>query len=220
TLNYRISYPDANPSDSYPVVIFLHGAGERGSDNRAQLKWGVQNFVTDKALALYEPIVIAPQCPSSKSWANYERDEQNGQITGLADTPSRPLEMTMEVLEQVLANSNADPDRVYITGLSMGGYGTWDALARWPETFAAGAPVCGGGDPGSVKNMADIPIWAFHGAEDAVVPPERSREMIDALHQIGARPGYTEYPEVGHFSWVHAYSDPLFMNWLFDQEKE
>lgn len=219
TLNYRIAFPDYNPSETYPVVIFLHGAGERGHDNIAQLKWGVQNFATDEAMMSHSAIVMAPQCPTGDRWSNFVGDRQKEPLQ-LAGNPARPLEMTMQVLDQVIEESAVDTSRIYITGLSMGGFGTWDALARWPERFAAGVPVCGGGAPSTVKQIADIPIWAFHGAEDATVPPELSREMILALQDAGARPGYTEYPGVGHFSWIQAYSDPYMMDWLFSQKKD
>lgn len=218
TLNYRIAFPDYNPSETYPVVLFLHGAGERGNDNEAQLKWGVQNFVTDQVMMAHSAIVIAPQCPANSQWSNFEGDRQKEPPT-LAGQPARPLEMTMQVLDQVIENSAVDTTRIYITGLSMGGFGTWDALARWPERFAAAVPVCGGGAPSTVEQMVDIPIWAFHGAQDATVPPELSREMIHALQEVGAKPGYTEYPGVGHFSWIQAYSDPYMMDWLFSQQK-
>jgi len=220
TLNYRISTPDASGSQTYPVVLFLHGAGERGSDNLSQLKWGVQNLATDEAMMRYKPIVIAPQAPTDGWWSNFDGDFRKGQTLRLGEEPARALELTMELLDQVIANAPADSSRIYITGLSMGGFGTWDALARWPEKFAAAVPVCGGGAPATVERMADIPIWAVHGADDPVVPPELSRQMVEALWEAGANPGYTEYPQVGHFSWVQAYRDPVLLSWMFSQRKE
>lgn len=221
TLNYRISYPDFSKSERYPLVIFLHGGGERGNDNRSQLKWGVQNFVTDKALKSYKAIVIAPQSPSNTRWSNFEGPfDDREQPLRLADTPSKPLQMTMEVVDQIIENFSVDTRRIYITGMSMGGFGTWDAIARWPERFAAAVPVCGGGDPSTAEKIAHIPIWATHGADDPTVPPEMSREMINALRKAGAQPGYTEYPGVGHFSWLQTYTDEDIMAWLFNQRKE
>jgi predicted peptidase len=218
TLNYRISFPDFSGSQSYPVVIFLHGGGERGDDNVSQLKWGVQNFATDQVMMTYKPIVIAPQMPEEASWSNFTGQfEDEDEPLRLADTPSRPLEMTMEVLDQVIENSSVDTTRIYITGMSMGGYGTWDAIARWPDRFAAAVPVCGGGDPTTANRIAEVPVWAFHGADDTVVVPEESRKMITALREAGANPGYTEYPGVGHFSWLQTYKDKYMMAWLFSQ---
>lgn len=218
TLNYRITFPDYNTSEKYPVVLFLHGAGERGNDNISQLKWGVKNFATDESMISHSAIVIAPQCPAGSRWSNFVGDREKEPLQ-LGNEPARPLEMAMEVLDQVITNNAVDTTRIYITGLSMGGFGTWDALARWPEKFAAGVPVCGGGAPATAERMADIPVWAFHGAEDPTVDPALSRRMIQALRKAGAQPGYTEYPGVGHFSWLQAYSDPYMMDWLFNQEK-
>ena len=113
-----------------------------------------------------------------------------------------------------------DTNRIYITGLSMGGFGTFDAIERYPHLFAAAVPVCGGGDVSLAASIAHIPIWIFHGSEDAAVNPMISSDMLDALLKAGAHPGFTQYPEVGHFSWVEAYSDPLMMEWLFRQRKK
>lgn len=112
-----------------------------------------------------------------------------------------------------------DSNRIYITGLSMGGYGTYDAISRYPDLFAAAVPVCGAGDVAKAKVFAHVPIWIFHGAEDPAVDPGYSYAMLAALIKAGAHPGFTVYPEVGHFSWLPAYSDPLMMEWLFRQHK-
>lgn len=221
TLNYRVSYPDFSGSQSYPLVIFLHGGGERGNDNESQLKWGVQNLVTDHAMMTHKAIVLAPQSPEDSRWSNFEGQfREDGEPLRLADEPSKPLKMTMEVVDQIIENFNVDTDRIYITGLSMGGFGTWDAIARWPERFAAAVPVCGGGDPSTAGAIVNIPIWATHGADDPTVPPEMSRQMIEALQAAGGQPGYTEYPGVGHFSWLQTYEDDYLISWLFSQRKE
>lgn len=221
TLNYRLSIPDFSGNQSYPVVIFLHGGGERGDDNIAQLKWGAQNFATDKVMMTYKPIVIVPQSPEDGRWSNFEGQfRQDGEPLRLGDEPSKPLQMTMEVLDQLIENFNVDTNRIYITGLSMGGFGTWDAISRWPERFAAAVPVCGGGDPSTAEQIADIPIWAFHGNDDPTVPPIMSRQMINAIREAGGNPGYTEYPDVGHFSWLQTYEDDYMMAWLFSQRKD
>ncbi|MEX2344875.1 MAG: prolyl oligopeptidase family serine peptidase [Balneolaceae bacterium] len=221
TLNYRIAFPDFSGSESYPVVIFLHGGGERGNDNISQLKWGVQNFVTDHAMMTKKAIVLAPQSPEDERWSNFEGQfREDGEPLRLASEPSKPLKMTMEVLDQLIENFSVDTDRIYITGMSMGGFGTWDAIARWPERFAAAVPVCGGGDPSTAERIAHIPIWATHGADDPTVPPEMSRQMIEALQEAGGLPGYTEYPGVGHFSWLQTYTDDYLISWMFSQRKK
>lgn len=113
-----------------------------------------------------------------------------------------------------------DPDRLYITGLSMGGFGTWDAIQRKPDLFAAAVPICGGGDVSKASHITKIPIWVFHGAEDNLVNPKWSRDMVEAIKRAGGNPKYTEYPGVGHHSWVPAYSDPELFEWLFSQKKK
>lgn len=216
TLRYRQLYPDANPYRKYPLVIFLHGSGERGRDNDAQLKWGAMQFATDRNMSQYPAFVIAPQCPEGQTWANLE-SEANGVVQ--LEKPTKPMELLLKLIEVSVASLPVDPDRVYITGLSMGGFGTFDALGRRPDLFAAAIPVCGGGDVSKAQSYAHIPIWILTGAEDNVVKPDFSTRLADALFDAGAKPGLTLYPEVGHFSWLMAYDDPLVMQWLFRQRR-
>ena len=218
TLNYRLLFPDANPLRKYPLVIFLHGSGERGNDNEAQLKWGVENFATDEMMSMHPALVIAPQCPVGQQWASLNR-EDNGRNMQLLPTPSKPMQLLYELIQKTIKEMPVDTNRIYITGLSMGGYGTFDAIARYPNLFAAAMPVCGGGDTSKAAVFAKMPIWILHGAEDAAVNPLYSLDMVEALTKAGAHPGFTMYPEVGHFSWLMAYSDKLVMEWLFRQGK-
>lgn len=211
SLNYRLLTPDAAAGRKFPLVVFLHGSGERGSDNEAQLKWGALQFASDESMKHYPAYVLAPQCPENNQWAAY-----GGKFE---DDPTKPMKLLKELIDQLMKDRPIDSSRIYITGLSMGGFGTFDAMARYPDLFAAGIPVCGGGDPSSADRMKDIPIWIYTGAEDDVVVPERSLEMLDALMKKGAKPGYTQVPEVGHFSWLAAYSDELLIQWLFRQRK-
>lgn len=218
TLNYRLLYPDANRFRKYPLVIFLHGSGERGSDNDAQLKWGVMNFATDQNMILHPAFVVAPQCPEKMSWSNFSRSDAKGELE-LGAAPAKPMELVFGLIRQLIKILPVDTNRIYITGLSMGGYGTYDAIERYPDLFAAAVPVCGGGDVSKAASIAHIPIWIFHGAEDPAVNPSYDLEMLQALNKEGAHPGFTMYPEVGHFSWLGAYSDPLMMEWLFRQHR-
>lgn len=218
TLNYRQLFPDSDTLRRFPLIIFLHGSGERGSDNEAQLKWGVMNFATDQNMIRHPAFVIAPQCPANMSWANSIRDRNSTQIT-IQPTPTKPMQLVLELVEKLKKTLRVDTNRIYITGLSMGGYGTFDAMMRYPKLFAAAVPVCGGGDVSKVPSIAHIPIWIFHGAEDPAVSPVYSLDMLQALTKAGAHPGFTQYPEVGHFSWLGAYSDALMMEWLFRQRK-
>ena len=217
SLLYRQLYPDANRVRKYPLVIFLHGSGERGNDNEAQLKWGAHNFASDKNLTLYPAFVIAPQCPTGAGWANIST--RNRDELTMATAPSKTMELLMELIQQTIKKFPVDTNRIYITGLSMGGFGTFDAISRYPNLFAAAVPVCGGGDISKVPLIKNIPMWIVTGAEDSSVSPVYSIEMTRALQKAGAHPGFTQYPEVGHFSWIMAYSDALIMEWLFRQRK-
>lgn len=218
TLQYRLLSPDANQMRKYPLIIFLHGSGERGSDNEAQLKWGVMNFANDQNMIQHPAIVIAPQCPEKSFWSNFTRTKVSADAR-LESTPSKPMELLIGLIHQLIKTMPIDSNRIYITGLSMGGFGTFDAIERYPDLFAAAVPVCGGGDITRAGSISHIPIWIFHGAEDPSVAPSYGQEMFDALIKAGAHPGFTQYPEVGHFSWIAAYTDPLMIEWLFRQHK-
>ncbi|MBP9601816.1 MAG: prolyl oligopeptidase family serine peptidase [Lutibacter sp.] len=213
-LNYRQLVSDYDEVSKYPLVIFLHGSGERGNDNVAQLKWGVQNFATSQNLKMYRPIVIAPQCPENSSWENFSED---GLL--MESTPSEPMKLVIELIKKTIKELPVDPNRIYITGVSMGGFGTFDAIMRYPNLFAAAVPVCGGGDISKAAEISHIPMWIFHGALDEAVNPKRSLDMVQALTKEGGRPGFTQYPKAGHFSWIAAYSDEMMMQWLFSQRK-
>jgi predicted peptidase len=218
TLYYRMLFPDANRQRKYPLVIFLHGSGERGSDNDAQLKWGVMNFATDQNMLAHPAIVVAPQCPERQTWSSVT-DSKNRTGMTLNVEPSKSMRLLIGLIRQLETTMPVDTNRIYITGLSMGGYGTYDALERYPNLFAAAVPVCGAGDTSRAASIAHIPMWIFLGAEDPAVNPLNGLAMLEALTHAGANPGFTQYPEVGHFSWLGAYSDPLMMEWLFRQHK-
>ncbi len=218
TLNYRMLSPDYDTLRKYPLVIFLHGLGERGNDNEAQLKWGVMNFATDQTMVLHPAFIIAPQCPSNQTWSNLDRIE-NPREFRLQPSPTKPMELVIQLIHQLIKTLPVDSNRIYITGTSMGGFGTFDAIERYPHLFAAAVPVCGGGDISKADLIAHIPIWIFHGSEDAAVNSFFSLDMVEALTKAGAHVGFTLYPSVGHFAWLAAYSDPLMMEWLFRQHK-
>lgn len=217
TLLYRVMYPEEYvEGESYPLVLFLHGAGERGDDNAAQLTWGVDAFADEDFRQEHPAIVIAPQVPEQSYWANLRWREEGA---GLTDEPMLPLKLAYDLVLQTSNELPVDKNRLYVTGISMGGFGTWDLITRYPDTFAAAIPICGGGDTGKAHLLTEIPIWNFHGALDNIVPPELSRDMIDAIREAGGLPGYTEYPDVDHLSWIPAYNDPFVLDWLFKQTK-
>jgi predicted peptidase len=212
-LPYRLLKPaKIEPGQKYPLVLFLHGAGERGDNNEAQLIHGVPEFAKAKNREKYPCFLIAPQCPKGQRWANWSERK-------LVDQPTEPMRLVIALLAQAQKEYPIDPQRIYVTGLSMGGYGTWDLISRYPDQFAAAVPICGGGDEGQAAKIAQIPIWVFHGAKDPAVKVERSRTMVAALKKAGGHPKYTEYPDVEHDSWVPAYKDAEMMEWLFAQKK-
>jgi len=217
TLRYRLFTPEAAPGGGkLPLVLFLHGAGERGDDNAAQLKHGAAEF--HRRQATHPCLVLVPQCPTGRKWVEVDWGGGGGAGTFPA-TPSEPLRLALEVVDGLIAAGKVDSDRVYVTGLSMGGYGTWYAAGMPGSRFAAAAPICGGGDPAWAKRYVGLPLWAFHGDDDRAVPVGRSREMIEAIRAAGGEPKYTEYPAVGHDSWTRTYADDAFHDWLFAQRR-
>lgn len=207
---YRLLKPkDYDPNRAYPLVLFLHGMGERGSDNSLQLINGVSEFfANEQARAKHTCFAVIPQCPADDTWANW-----NDRTSGL----TRPARAALDIVAALQKEFSIDPARLYIGGLSMGGFGTWDIIAAHPDIFAAAFPICGGGDPAQAARLVNIPIWAFHGAEDNVVKPDQSRRMIKAIQDAGGQPKYTEYPGVGHDSWTNAFHEPGLLDWLFAQ---
>lgn len=212
SLPYRLFSPrgaaTAAEDAQYPLVLFLHGAGERGENNRSQLRHGARSFATDAAQAEHPAYVLAPQCPRGMWW----HDGDN-------------LAMCLEIIDSLSASgAKIDPDRIYLTGLSMGGYGTWLLLPQAPDRFAAAVPICGGGKPKQAPAFAHVPIWAFHGDADRTVPVDKSRKMVEATLAATQKkelppPRYTEYPGVAHNSWTRTYADREVHDWLFAQRR-
>lgn len=217
-LNYRLLKPAGyDASKNYPLVVFFHGAGERGSDNTRQLVHGMGDFASDEIRAKYPAFVIAPQCPEGKQWVNVPWGDASH---SLPKEPSEPMQLTLELIESLEKEFSIDKSRLYVTGLSMGGFGTWDIISRHPERFAAAAPICGGGDAAQAKHIAKLPIWVFHGDSDTAVKTQRSRDMVAALKEAGGEPKYTEYENTGHNSWTPTYKNPEFYAWLFAQQRK
>ena len=220
-LKYRLLKPidfdaKADPPQKYPLVLFLHGAGERGDDNVRQLIHGGRNFADEALRKRYRAFVVAPQCPDKKKWVEVPWDAQEHTMPA---EPSESLALTLELLESLQKEFPIDDGRLYGVGLSMGGFGTWDILQRKPELLAAAAPICGGGDPAFAAGFKSTPVWAFQGGADLLVVPRRSRDMIAALKAVGGRPIYTEYEGVGHDSWTPTFDNRQTWDWLFAQRK-
>lgn len=215
TLPYRLLKPEhTDTKKTFPLVIFLHGAGERGQDNTVHIKHIAGLFLDKGNRNQYPCYVLAPQCPEGTMWAAHNRE---GSRLVMRQEPTQTMAMLIELIREIENEFPIDRSRIYVTGLSMGGYGTWDLIGRFPERFAAAVPICGGGDPQIAPAIRHMPIWAFHGALDKVVVPRHSRVMIKALQDAGGAPGFTEYPDVGHNSWDNAYNDPHLLPWMFNQ---
>ena len=219
---YRLLTPKTlNSSASYPLVLFLHGSAERGDDNQKQLQHGVARFAAPASQTGYACFVLAPQCPTDLDnqptmWTG-ERERMH--LLKLGPKAAIPLRTALELMTTIQEKFPVDMDRVYVTGISMGGFATWETLIRYPEKFAAAIPVCGGGDVSHADRIKNIPIWAFHGANDSTVPVQCSRSMVEMIERAGGHPRYTEYPGVGHNSWDRAFAEPELLSWLFSQKR-
>lgn len=215
-LPYRYYFPsgyDAEGDKTYPIVIFLHGAGERGTDNAAHVTINTTLFQT--LIERDDCIIIAPQCAAGYRWV--EHDWALGSYT--ADEVASPmLSAAMDLLKDMMEKEAVDPSRVYAMGLSMGAFGVWDMLIREPQLFAAAIPSEGGGDPSKAELLVDIPIWTFHGDQDTAVPVTGTREMVAAIKEAGGKQiAYTEYPGRGHGCWYTVWESPQTYTWLFSK---
>ena len=211
-MQYRLFVPPAyDANQKYPVVLWLHGAAGRGSDNSSQLAGG--NFagshawITPENQAKYHAFVLAPQVDATKGWA---RPHTN--------TPPVAIRLALEILDTVEQNYSIDRMREYVTGQSMGGEGVWAALSIAPARFAAAIALCGYGDAYMIPGVAKVPVWIFQGEQDPVVPASRARTWVAELRRAGGTPKYTEYPSIGHDAWDVAFKEPELAAWLFSHE--
>ncbi len=222
-LNYRILLPDGYESGGdFPLVLFLHGGGERGDDNLLQLVHGSGMFSNPVNMERYPAVVIFPQCPEEYFWALESRPEGgfDPEIFPAQYPATAAVTAVKGLVDHFLASGRIDPARVYITGLSMGGMATFDMVCRWPGLFAAAVPICGGVHPDRLQAAAGVPFRIFHGDADDVVPVENSRNAYLALKKIGAEVEYIEFPGVTHASWVPAFNTPDFLEWMFSKRKK
>ena len=220
-LLYRLILPENyDAKNTYPLILFLHGAGERGSDNTKQLNNCVQNIANSAPNA----IIVAPQCSDGNQWVDTPWSNSIYSTDDVAE--SNELQMVMLLLDKLKKEYSVDTDRIYASGISMGGFGTWDLITRHPNTFAAAIPVCGGADPSKAELVKDIPIYTFHGENDWDVPVAGTRAMVEAIKSAGGKKiTYTEYPGMGHNIWDDAFAttglfDDLFKHKLSDRVVE
>lgn len=250
--HYRLIEPPkpaiSDPGSRVPLIVFLHGSGERGSDNCAQLKHFAGWCATDALQEKHPCYVLAMQCPAGESWSPIDIKDmrERGELPKFAPEPTRAMRALMQAIEQVRQAKPVDPTRIYLTGLSMGGFGSFDLAARRPSLFAAVVPICGGGDPATAPIVSVTPFYIVHGSDDPVVPVAFSRSMREAIaaEAVDARetgdargrttiglphptaiqrvvPLYREYDGVGHDSWTPAYrlGDDGVLEWMFEQQR-
>lgn len=218
TLPYRLYVPfNYTPEKSYPLLVNLHGAGLRGSDNQQHLGF-IDMAMKNPELSVDEAIIIFPQCPENELWVDTSWSKGS---YSLDSTPeSNELKAVVELIGQLQEKYSVDASRIYAMGYSMGGYGTWNLLMNHPELFAAGVPMCGAGDPSKANVLKDIPVWAVHGALDPTVPVAGSRDMAAAIETAGAKDfHYTELPDAVHDVWNYTYGNAEIFTWLFNQKK-
>ncbi len=223
SIGYRVRMPD-HTDRPVPLVLFLHGAAQRGDDNDAQLDLAVLKTYSSYKCEMYDSVVIAPQCPRNKRWV--EVDWTYGLYSVDQIPESVQLKLTAQLLEEYIGQDYVDASRVYIFGLSMGGFGTWDMLTRHGDLFAAGIPICGGADPTKAEQLAEIPIYTFHGTADTNITVEGTVTVVEAIERQGkGLIHYVEYQGAGHVIWDQALAfqgddrNPPTLKWLFEQKK-
>jgi predicted peptidase len=218
TIRYMLFAPKDYKSEGkkWPLMLFLHGLGECSNDDLNRVKiHGPAHFVDSRPDFPF--VVVTPQLPPPpgyKEGVAYSSE----QIIALAHGAWKP-EPLIQLIDHVVAHLNIDPERVYVTGLSMGGYGTYRLVAAHPDRFAAAVAICGGGEPEMATSLARVPIWAFHGAKDTTVPLAVGQKMVGEIKQAGGKVMFTVYPEVGHDSWKRAYANEKVYDWLLSHKR-
>ena len=221
TLNYRILKPlNYNPNKQYPVHLFLHGSGERGNDNSSQLTHGGKLFLKKENREKYNSWVIFPQCSKNDRWPSLSSDQWDKSFNNNNSKPNKSLGLVIGLMDKFIEKKQVDKQRIYLSGLSMGGMGTFEILFRRPNMFAAATPICGNGIPQLAKLYADkVPLWIFHGSDDNVVSPKYSLAMAKAIIEAGGSPKMTLYENTGHGSWNNAFEEKDFLKWIHSKSK-
>ena len=219
-LKYRIFKPkNFSKEKKYSLILTLHGSSLRGSDNKAQLKANrgpmeLKRYIKKNSL---NAIIISPQCPAGERWVE---TTWYGDSHTMPEKPNPTMTLTIALMKSLIKDLPVDGKKVYVTGLSLGGFGCWDIIQREASMFAAAIPICGGGDTAQAENLKNLPIWIFHGDSDNIVKTKRSRDMFAALKKVKAKVKYTEYPNTGHDSFTPTYNDDKVLDWLFNQVKK
>jgi predicted peptidase len=219
SLPYRLFVPHSDDAGTkYPLLLSLHGAGSRGTDNLVHLRPWVAGWITDQVQKEHPCIIVMPQCPGGQQWVNtpWRRGSYSSEKLPISES----MKLAKAILDKVLREEAVDTSRIYVMGASMGGYGTWGFVTNYPELVAAAVPICGGGDPAKAAAIAHIPIWAFHGDQDNVVPPSGSHDMDDAIKKAGGKDvRLTVYEGVRHESYTRAWKEKELIDWLFAHRK-
>lgn len=224
TLRYRLLLPENyDPGKTYPMVLFLHGSGERGSDNAAQLVHGGELFLRDSIRKAYPAIIVFPQCPAQDTWADVtvSKDSTGKRefIFKAEGKPTTSMRLLKKLVKYLIAQYPITRRQVYVGGLSMGGMGTFDIVRREPKLFVAAFAICGGADSAIAPKLKNANWWIFHGAKDETVDPKYSEIMVRALKQNNIPVKFTLYPDANHNSWDNAFAEPDLMAWLFSNKK-
>ena len=222
TLNYRILKPlNYNPNEQYPVHLFLHGSGERGNDNSSQLTHGGKLFLKKENREKYNSWVIFPQCSENDRWPSLSSDQWNNSFNNKISKPNKSLGLVIKLMDEFIEKKQVDKQRIYVSGLSMGGMGAFEILFRRPDMFAAATPICGNGIPQLAKLYAEkVPLWIFHGSDDNVVSPKYSLAMAKAIIEAGGSPKMTLYENTGHGSWNNAFAEKNFLKWIHSKSNK
>jgi len=220
TLKYRYLEPlNAKDGKKYPLVLFLHGAGERGSDNELQLKNGAGQFINPVNREKYPAYVLLPQCPAGQTWA-YDEVFSREPFNMPEQDETVLVHALKQLVDSYVATGKIDTRRIYVTGLSMGGMATFDLVVRYPDFFAAAVPICGSVYPPRLTSAIKTKFRLFHGDADDSVPVAGSREAYKALKAAGVSVEYFEIPDCKHNSWTPAYRRSDFLEWMFAQKKK
>lgn len=225
TLPVRILYPENfDPAKKYPLMLFLHGRGESGSDNERQLTHGSKMFLDPAFRKNYPAVVIFPQCPEDSYWANVKiKTDDTGKRHFHFRTcgkPTKAMKLLTKYVDELKTLSYLDQERFYVGGLSMGGMGTYEILRRERKTFAAAFAICGGDNPKNVRKYAHIPLWLFHGEKDDIVDPQFTKDIAKELEKHHANYKLTLYPNANHNSWDAAFAEKDLLPWLFGWKRE
>ena len=221
TLNYRILKPlDYDSSKKYPLHLVLHGSGERGNDNVSQLIHGGNLFLKKENREEYKSWVIFPQCSKNDRWPSISKDRWDKNFENKTIKPNKSLGLVLKLMDKFIEKKQVDKQRIYVSGLSMGGMGTFEMLFRRPDMFAAATPICGNGITQLAKSYATkVPVWIFHGSDDKVVSPKHSLNMAKAIIEAGGSPKMTLYENVRHGSWNNAFEEKDFLKWIHSKSK-